>query len=400
MMHGVSVQMSPARREIERKTARPLASLFALAVSGLLVPGCDSSSFLPPRPTELGGGNAAAPGAGDVRGARPGPISSTAPTIALVTTALGHDGAETVEKLARVQAGLEKSLVQVQVAGDGGDRGPAALIRSAVEGKPSALVLYFVAESEPETAKAIAEARGRGIPVVVVAGSKAGLNAAESKAPRTGDGESAGAGSGPLIHVVPESLTEAARSIVAAAVRNARNAKLKPEDGAVLVINTSADPLIGERTEALRDTLRGEGITKIEEVRFDGDIKTAKAKLLELLQADPKAVLLLGADHIGLTASYQAATDLYGKRSLIVAGFTFEESGGNMTKSGDFAAVAIFSSERLLRKAVAVAAAAGRGEKQSDRVEVMVPALISPDDSATGKFDMLKMDPSKKQSRG
>ena len=198
---------------------------------------------------------------------------------------------------------------------------------------------------------------------------------------------------------MPESLTAAARSIVAAAIRNARNAKLKPEEGAVLTINTASDPLVEERAQALREALKSEGITAIEELRFSGDLEEAKERVIGLLRANRKAVIVVSTDHIGLTASFQAMSEMGPQRPYVVAGFTPEESGGNMTKTGEFAAVAIYSPERLLRKAVYVAAAVGRGEKVPDRVEVMVPALISPEDSTTGKMYMLNQRPARDQSK-
>jgi ABC-type sugar transport system substrate-binding protein len=188
---------------------------------------------------------------------------------------------------------------------------------------------------------------------------------------------------------MPESLQAAARSMVAAAIRNARNAKLRPEDGAVLMINTASDPLVEERAQAFREALKSEGIAPIEEIRFASDVKLAREKLGEHLRTNRKPVVVVSADHIGLTASFQAMGDLREGRPYVVAGFTPEESGGNMTKTGEFAAVAIFSPERLLRRAVTVAAAVGRGEKVPDRVEVMVPAITSPENSTTGKMYMM-----------
>jgi hypothetical protein len=57
-----------------------------------------------------------------------------------------------------------------------------------------------------------------------------------------------------------------------------------------------------------------------------------------------------------------------------------------MVAGGEFAALSIFSPERLLRKAITTAAAVGRGEKTPEQVVLMVPMHTSPPSSALARM--------------
>lgn len=363
------------------KHARWLHAL-VLACCGWSAAGCDSASFVPPRPAQLSGEAAGAVHAAGPAGAIVGNSSPSAHTIEVIAGPLEGMDSEALLSVARIEAGLHAVLVDVQVAGQKGNPSKASdLVESVAARKPLALVLFFLDENEPEMARTIAAARGKGVPVLVVAGPKARPTAPGTK--EASGKEVAAATSAALIHVVPESFQEAVQSMVAAAVRNARNARLRPEDGAVLMVNKQGDPLVPERARAFRDALKSAGITAIDEIHFDPELKPTRKKVVELMRANLKPVIIVSAEHIGLTASFEAMNDLREGRPYVVAGFTHEESGSNMTKMGEFAAIAVFSPERLLRKAVSVAAAIGRGERVPDPVEVLVPTIVSPENSKT-----------------
>ena len=68
-----------------------------------------------------------------------------------------------------------------------------------------------------------------------------------------------------------------AATLVAAAIRNARNAKLKPEAGAILMINTASDPLAEDRVPGASATpCTRRGSPTIEELRFDRDARSRR----------------------------------------------------------------------------------------------------------------------------
>jgi ABC-type sugar transport system substrate-binding protein len=311
-------------------------------------------------------------------------VAPGARAIELIVGPLEAEHAEAVKAAARSQAGLEGVRIEVAVEGEKDNPGTtSALVRSAIARNPIALVLTLVHASDPDLARALADARGRGMPVVMIGGAQSGLRSEEGKG---GSPEPTGSqAAGPLIHVLPESFATAAESLVAASINNATNAKLIPQAGAVLLINTASDPMVEERVQAFRGALKSAGITAIQEIRFAGDLKAAKSQLLEVLRSNPKPGIVLSTDHIGLTASFQDITDLGDERPYVVAGFSHDDSGANMARAGEFAAVAIFAPERMLRKAISTAASAGRGVKIPDRVGVVIPVHVSPPGSTTAK---------------
>jgi ABC-type sugar transport system substrate-binding protein len=177
---------------------------------------------------------------------------------------------------------------------------------------------------------------------------------------------------------VPEDFPLSARQLVDSAINNAKNAKLPIEGAVVLVTDTASDILVEDRAEALRAALRDAGVTAIEELHFARDDDAAKKKVAELLKTNPKPGMVFSTDKAALTASYNAMEDLGGDRTYIVAGYSSDESGANMARAGEFAAVAIFSAERLIRKAITTAALAAGGQKFSERVELKIPVHVSP----------------------
>src|SRR5207245_100517 len=95
---------------------------------------------------------------------------------------------------------------------------------------------------------------------------------------------------------------------------------------------------------------------------------------------------ILSNDHTGLTASFQAMSDVGDERHYVVAGYTNDDSSARMTQGGEFAGAAVYSPDRLLRKAITSAVAVARGEKVADRVELMVPVGVSPATSGAPKM--------------
>ncbi len=362
-----------------------------LLVIGVVSGGCDSQSFVPARPMELGGSNAGSAVDPNVTAhttslsSASGPMHSGARAIELIALSRDFTDSEALKITARAQAGREKSRILIAVMGEiDSPETEADLVRKAVARNPLAVIVEPADPADSELAKALIEARDRGLPVVVVGRPLAGLHPLPAQA--SGFGKAAGPAVGPLVTVVPEPFARTARPLVEAAIRNARNAKLSPEGGAVLVINTAGDALFEDRALALREALRNAGITAIEELRFAGNIDNAQAELIALLRANRKPGMVLSTDMLCASAALQATGDLGEDRPFVVAGYSSDDGLGNMVRAGEYAALAIFSPERLISKAVTTAVAAARGERPPDRVELMVPVLDSPGNSAAPKM--------------
>jgi ABC-type sugar transport system substrate-binding protein len=348
---------------------------------GLVSLGCDSGSFVPPRPPELGGGDSGltpVTGAIPSRSAEPG---AGARSIELILGPLDPYDVEDLTVKARFYAGNEKHRIQVAAVGaTGNPDSEAELVRKVITHDPLALIIEPARTSDVELAGAVSEARNRGFPVILISRS---LDTSKSPEPDSSENRKGAARTlSPLIQVLSEPFKNSAQNLVKAAINNARNAKLEPKEGAILMFNTASDQLAEDRAQAIRDALNEAGITTIEELRFEREIPVAKQKLTELLRARPKIGMVLSIDQVGLTSSFQLLETIGKEHSYVVAGYTREESSARLANSGQYAGVAIFGFDRLIRKAISTAASLARGDKLPERVEVPIPLHISPPSSA------------------
>ncbi len=363
-------------------------SCWLLLVVAVISGGCDSESFVPTRPKELAGPNASLAVGSDVQAHAPssasGSMHSGVRAIELIAGPLDATDTEVLKMTARTQAGRDKTRVLVAVTGEIDSPGTEAdLVRKAIARNPLALIVEPADPADSELAKAVIEARDRGLPVVVMGLPLTGLHPVPAQA--SGSGKAAGPALGPLVEVVPEPFARSARQLVEAAIRNAGNAKLSPAGGAILVINTADDRFSEDRAQALREALRNAGITAIEEVRFAGQIDKVQAELTALLLAKRKLAMVLSTDLLGAAAALQATGDLGEDRPYVIAGYSAKENPAAFVRAGEYAAIAIYTPERLISKAITTAVAVARGEKVPDRVELKVPVLDSPAHSAAPK---------------
>jgi ABC-type sugar transport system substrate-binding protein len=372
-----------SQAQISRGRACAFACAGVILAGAVVFSGCDSASFVPPRPAGLVGSGAGAPTATTepAAGAVSGATTTGARPIELI---VGHREAAESEELkgkARAQAGTDKVLIRTSVAGEKDTPGRQAdLVREATARHPLALVVEVTDPADRELGLAIGEARAGGLPVVLVGRPLAGTNPSGTSSSRSGE---------PIL-VAPEAFEASARILVAAAINNAKNAKFTIDGGAVLVINTASDPLAESRTMALRNALREAGVKNIQEIRFAGDLDEAKKKVIELLRADRKPGMVLSPDQIGFTASYNCTSVLGDERPYVVAGYSNDESGSTMARSGEFAAVAIFSPERLIRKAITTAVHATEGQRVPERVDLRIPVHVSPEKAGAPQMQSMR----------
>ena len=189
----------------------------------------------------------------------------------------------------------------------------------------------------------------------------------------------------PMVLVAPSSFVPAARQLVASAVRNAKNAKLDPNGGAVIVSDAIGDTFIRDRKLAVRDAIEANGIDTIVDVVFSKSVETGAHLLAEQLNANPKLVLVFALDGSSTAAARQVMAELIPERLFVQSAFAAEGNYGDMTRAGDFAAVAGFIPNRILRKAVSTAISLSRGRDVPNRVEVPVEVQDSDESASTPK---------------
>ncbi len=151
------------------------------------------------------------------------------------------DELEAEKSAARSEAGNDKARLKITVVGeDGSGQGPpastlkdqATLVREAIARHPQALIVEPGDPDDRDLAKAVQEAQTAKMPVILLGRAISGVATHSGTSTTT-----------PTILVTPEPFADSARQLVAAAIRNAKNAKLKPEGGAILLINTAGRSL-------------------------------------------------------------------------------------------------------------------------------------------------------------
>ena len=265
---------------------------------------------------------------------------------------------EVLKVAARIQAGMDTIRIQFAESASG----QAAAVREAVARKPPAIIVEAPEAADPELAKAVAEAKAKGIPVVVVGHSLGGEGTSPEGAARE-------------VVVAPKPFDQTAKELVRLAARNAVNGKLDPKAGALVVSRPAVDPLVDDRVAALKKALADFGVADVDAFRFEGDLAAGKAAIQEKLAAHPKATMVLAAESVSLAAAQGAVTP---ERRYTIAGYSSDESvAKSMTTTGEYAGVGLFFMERLLRKGINVAVHVLRGDKVADRVEVDADVISS-----------------------
>jgi ABC-type sugar transport system substrate-binding protein len=338
--------------------------LLILATS-LFAAGCDAFTFNPPRPPELVTKTATPVGAGL--------NSSSAKTVEVILMPRIEADVETLKSTTRLQAGIDKIRVQVTAPPvEAPASAQAELVRKVVERKPPALVIEAPKDPVPELIEAVAEARKAGIPVVAV-----GYPLGESKS-----SEASSSSARPIVLATHKDFKPSVRIVVADAMRCARNGEIAPDSGAVILVDETVDSLVRARADAIRDALKEAGVKKIEELPFARSIKAAKQKLIEYLKAHKETTMVFATDAGGIAAADDATEILKKDHRYVIAGFSDNEAARNQVQMGEYAAIAVFSIDRLLRRGVNIASSLMRGVEVPDRVEIEVPAVESGEKAA------------------
>jgi ABC-type sugar transport system substrate-binding protein len=325
--------------------------------------GCDSFSFVPPQPDELRG----------VAGATP--VLEPTKSIDFVLAAHGLDEAEVWKSSARAQAGLDKIKLKVL-----GPAEPpltqAELVREALAHNPRVLVIEATGPDDAPLVKAIEQAQSQGIPVVLAGRPLAGAKALAGALGGSKTTSNASSGhQAPIISVVPQPFSVSAKQLVSAVIRNAHYSGLEPDNSAIVVINTTGDPFVPDRSLAIKDALKAAGITTITEARFSAEANNAEKALGATLKDHPETIMVFVVDSVGSGALRGMLKNDTTHRFFVAGCYIAEGQTADLTGNVNVAAVAEFTPTRLMRKAIATAAALAQGRDLPPQVEF--PIAIS-----------------------
>jgi ABC-type sugar transport system substrate-binding protein len=348
----------------------PMAAMSVMAA--WLASGCDSASFAPPPPDDLQSAEGSAPPkfftpppSSDILS----PPRAGARAVALVLARHDLDEGEILLSSARAQAGYDK--VKLDIAKLGSQDLPAqqaSLVQEVLARNPLALILEPADTADKHLAQSVSEAQAAGVPVLFL---NRPLSTQTSK---------------PATLVGAPSFSASAQQLVESAIRNAKNGGLDPKRGAILVINTVSDAFADDRVSAIHQALQKAGVNSIEEFRFAYKADTANNLVADRLKANTKAVLVFAIDSQCLPPIRQFTTQPeFVDRPFVVAGYVSDDRLIPFTLNGDFAAVAEFNSNRLVRKAITAAASSAQGKELPGRIEVPVEFHDSPPGSGRAK---------------
>ncbi len=317
-------------------------------------------------------------------------------SIVLLLDRRNPDEADLAVSAARVQAGIDRAKLKfANLQEQDLPARQSELVRDAVAQNALALVIEPADPADRRLAEAVREARAKGIPVVLLNWPLEGQEAEQSspgepkaKAGTAPAGSAATAGTtknAPLVLVTAPPFEPFAKQLVASAIRNTKNAHLKPEGGAIIIVNSISDPFAPERTAAIRAALTAAGIKPIEEVAFAKSFEHGAKLLAEKLKAYPNIAMAIAIDTQSSTACREASKNFDHERPFVMAGFASESHITDLTQSGQYAAAAEFAPLRIIRKGITTAVALAQGRTVPDRTEQPITFYDSPPDSVAPK---------------
>src|SRR5208337_3853196 len=294
-----------SRKSLGRRGIQPGPCLvLGIAALGVL-PGCDSTSFVPSRPPELSGSSTAAarpsgaalspsvPPATTTPAAAAGTRSPATPTARarLVELILARPASLDrlyLEQFLRRETGLKKCAFRLVSPQDNEPMSPgqfASEIRTAANRSTGALILEPV--DVPEVREALREAESRGLGILLL----------DSPLPATSPGK-------PYPFVTFKGFAEAAKQLVETMADDARVLHL-PADGTLVVENRDKDFYSRDRLESITSALKAAG-RAYDIVSFDGEEKEAAKLVLEYLKTHPKLTVILADHDFGVAGAFNA----------------------------------------------------------------------------------------------
>jgi DNA-binding LacI/PurR family transcriptional regulator len=305
------------------------ASRFWAAISCvagvLLAPGCDSMSFVPPRPPELS--NPAQ--TGDGAASRTPVVSTSSSTNAPLLSSSGRiDGAgrstgggKIVELVLAKPPSTERLYLVQSLRRDFGKAtmslrytkpesvqplSPeqlAGAIRKAIQRGSAALIVEPI--DDPAVRDLLYENQSRGMKVLLL----------DQPLPQRG-GKS-------IPSVTYQSFDKLGRQIVETVIDAAKMTR-RLNDGRIVVIqNHLSDPYSADRLASLTNPLIAAGL-KYEILPFEGDANAAKEAVTKSLMLPPKIAIVLAADDDGFNASHLVLTERIreGQPEFLLGGYT------------------------------------------------------------------------------
>jgi ABC-type sugar transport system substrate-binding protein len=355
------------------------AAVAAMLAASVVLAGCDSASFVPPRPPEL-----TEPVKPRIAAASEG---QGAATTSVVTSAGKHAGigvriVELIlaqppdsdrvlfDQVLRIE--LAKVLIPLRLTQlDPNKRSSSEDLAGAIRAAVGRGVTGLVVEPSEEAIviDALYDAVDRGVAVVLL-----------DRPVRARGGKS-------IPHVEYTDFADVGRQIVRVVLEADRKFRSDQPGRIVFLHHRSNDPYLERSFESLLRPCKAAG-KPLELLEFDGDAEHGMAVLQKAMQADPKIDILLADDAVGVYVGFRIHIDWTqsGHRQFVLAGYT----------SNDYRVVTFLEriyaiGDRSVGSYASKASHAIRSLMEGKRVEDLVEVPV--------KFNQLATIPSHSQKR-
>jgi ABC-type sugar transport system substrate-binding protein len=275
--------------------------------------GCDSDSFVPPRPSEVVGEPPAvttpwnASNSPDLSTRRDGKASlPRAKTVELILCRAQTGDRQLMEQVLRRELGKARISLRMTKA-EGAEAGSANLLVEGIQAAVSRGVALLVLEplDTPEVRVALREAETRGVAILLL----------DQPLPSRQSNRNL-----PTLSLT--GFPERSKELVVAALEDAGHFGLPSDGTALLVQNRSVDSYSKQRQESISNALKDSGRV-FHVLEFEGGRSQAHSILVDYLKAHPQVCVILTEEDYGLGAAvdvHRALSNL-GLHEFILGGY-------------------------------------------------------------------------------
>jgi len=257
------------------------------------------------------------------------------------------------EQAALLAAGKEQAILRLEKPEEDA---PASrqveLIRKAIADGATAILI--VAQDPKAVAPALVEAREKGISVVLL----------DRPVPVEGT---------PLTLVTQPPLAESARKMVDQVIKAVEEFKLPAEAPAVLIVHQRPDdPDLSARASALREALKGAGVTEIMEFRFEEPGAESKTLYEQAVTREPTVSMIFANDDDALAAVAGPRADSVrdGGVPRMLGGMVSQPRNLDLVSFNQAAGLVNMDIQGLMDRAVRAAIEQARGVDEPSRIVV------------------------------
>lgn len=291
------------------------------------------------------------------------PATETAPAsaaeIALILPATDSFASRVVERVVGTEAGRARTIFSAaRPTPEDPPSRQAEMVSEAVRRHVTALIV--MPGEAAALAPALAEARGQGIPVVVL-------------------GEEVPARDGPAYERVAfPPLEQPVAGLVTATLAAAAELEL-PAEGPALIVTpqNSDDSRLPGRAAALREELTKRGVTVLPDLRFTISSQGPQEAITQAMAATPRPVMVLGTETTGIAAAMSLRNTQLKEQAFVIAGYIDNPDLLTLLDSGFCAAAVDGNMGTAAAEATSRALALIAGSKGSEVVTIPTPVRLS-----------------------